>query len=233
MKLRPIQQKDVPKILSSDEDIYPVSLSSSTFETWLLKSNRYNEFGMMYVNNDDEIVACCIVIPLNMYGFMKLINGELKEKDISDEHLFSTETETNKVGLHFYHIEKYDKYCCKKFHEVALRDLSNVLKHVEQKRKSKLQVIGCSALAVSKEGIHLFYNVLNFKELGSSYCNEHLLTKNGKVHIVKTTKNGEIEEYLEKGFTYLNRCKLLVSFPGEISKVWTFLKPNDLYLKFV
>jgi hypothetical protein len=71
-------------------------------------------------------------------------------------------------------------------------------------------------------GIGLFFNKLNCREQ-AFVTTEHILEKDGKIALVEISSQDELAKKLSKGFVYLNRCKMLVTYPGEPSLVWDYI----------
>lgn len=80
-----------------------------------------------------------------------------------------------------------------------------------------LKVIGFSGLAVTTQGIGLLYNKFNYRE------RDFLRRKDGILEILDTNSQEELGSKLKKGYEYINRCKMLVTFPWELSIVWNYL----------
>jgi hypothetical protein len=53
---------------------------------------------------------------------------------------------------------------------------------------------------------------------------EHILEKNGRIHIAEIKNQEELVNKLSEGYFYRNRCKMLVTCPGEPSLVWEYIR---------
>lgn len=224
MKLRSIQQEDFIKILKSDAEVYPTSTPVTTqlFNTWF---SKHPEFGMIYTNDKQELLACCIIIPCNKEGFEKLISGKKNESELSVLDIFSVDKHDH-IGLHIYHIEKYQKISGS-FRDTVLRDLSTILANL-RKIKSSLKVIGFSGYCTSKSGINLFYNEWNCRER-EFLSQEHILVhkETNKCLLVKMNTQKELDKLIQQGYVYSNRCKMLVTYPNELSVVWSYIQAEN------
>ena len=86
----------------------------------------------------------------------------------------------------------------------------------------KLKIIGFSGLAVTGEGISLCYNKLNMRE--REFINtEHIIELNKKLEIIDNPTKEELNQKIKQGYSYKNRCKMLVLYPNEPSIVWNYL----------
>lgn len=109
----------------------------------------------------------------------------------------------------------------KKFYEESLKELKNILKNL-RKDNIALKIIGFSGLCVTRSGIGLFENIFGCKE--REFINtEHILKKDRKIEVFYTHSKTDLKEKLDQGYELVNRCKMLVTYPGEKSIVWTYL----------
>jgi hypothetical protein len=210
-----LRDKDYDWLMKKDYEIYPSDkpATKDVFEQWYLNDP---EFGIVF-RESGEIKATNITIPLNRKGWEGLINGRLIESECKQEYIFNSRNDYE-IGLHVYHIRKSDGV--KEFYKTALLALNEIL---EIKRTdSRLRVIGLSALCVTKMGIGLFFNRLNCREQ-AFVTSEHILEKNGKILLTEINSYEELAEKLDKGYAYINRCKMLVTYPGEPSLVWEYI----------
>jgi len=217
MTYRTISKEDYSKLLELDKKVYPTDdpVTPEILDQWF-RNNP--EFGMIFEENG-EISGMCIVIPLNKNGWNKLISGELLESDLNEDTIFDNNRDSE-LGIHVYHIEKFGD-SKKKFYEESLTGLNELIKSLKQSN-SLLKVIGFSGLCVTAQGIGLFYNKLNCRE--RDFINsEHILVKGGKLEIFDSDSQEELESKLNQDYEYINRCKMLVTYPGELSPVWKFL----------
>jgi len=96
MLLRKIEKSDYDLILHLDSKVYPVSpenkINSLIIDNWY---NKYPEYGMIYIDkkNESNIVAMCIIIPMEYETWEKLIKGECFENNIN----IKWDTNNNKI----------------------------------------------------------------------------------------------------------------------------------------
>lgn len=215
MNIRSIEEKDYDFLLELDKKVYPTDspVTPEILNEWY---QRNNEFGILFEEN--EIQGMCIVIPLNKNGWERLTKGELLESELSSETIFDNSRD-KEIGLHIYHIEKFtDK---KRFYQNCLAELNKRVCSLQETNKD-LQIIGFSGLCVTSQGIGLFYNKFNCRE--REFINsEHILRKDDQLEIFDTESNSDLQNKLEAGYEYLNRCKMLVLYPSEPSIVWRYL----------
>ena len=225
MELREIRKEDYQLILDLDKQIYPTD-SPVTLENIAKWYQNNPEFGLVY-EEDGKIVGISIIIPLNAEGWKQIEEGKVFESELTDNMIFNP-SKDHELGIHMYHIEKFEHNALapiREFYKTVIRDLAVVVNELKKKHK-KLKVIGFSGLAVTKEGIILCEDKLGCKER-AYVCDEHVLKKGGKKYIIKADKvhlKDIIEPKIKDGFSYLNRCKMLISYPGEKSLIWEYLK---------
>lgn len=225
MQLREIKKEDYQLILDLDKQIYPTE-TPVTLEN-IAKWYRNNpEFGLVY-EEDGKVVGISIIIPLNAEGWKQIEEGKVFESELTDKMIFDA-SKDGELGIHMYHIEKFERNALapiREFYKTVIRDLAVVVNELKKKHK-KLKVIGFSGLAVTKEGIILCEDKLGCKER-AYVCDEHILKKGNSKFVIKADK-AHLKEILEPkikdGYSYLNRCKMLISYPGEKSLIWEYLK---------
>jgi len=208
MIIRSITKGDYKKLLDLDKEVYPTD--SPVTEKILDKWYALNpEFGMIYEENN-KIIGVCIVIPLNKKGLEKLINGELAESDLDDKWIFNNKKD-KAIGIHGYHLEKL-KPEIKSFYKTCLQDLSLIINNLKN-HNPKIKVIGFSGLCVTKDGINLLENEFNCRER-KFISRENIIEKEGRKKIILTEEKDKNIK-LPKGYILLNKCKMLVTYPGE------------------
>ena len=76
MIARAVERKDYPLILKLDRRAYPADspVTSKILDKWYAKNP---EFGLVY-EKDKAICGICIAVPLNRFGWDKLINGRIR-----------------------------------------------------------------------------------------------------------------------------------------------------------
>ncbi|MEM3369769.1 MAG: hypothetical protein QXE90_02860 [Candidatus Micrarchaeia archaeon] len=226
MELRPIRKEDYQFVLELDKLIYPTD-SLVTLED-VGRWYKYNpEFGMVYEENG-SIVGISVVIPLNSEGWKQITEGKISESGITDEMIFNP-LKDKELGIYMYHIEKFEHNALapiREFYKTVIRDLAVIVNKLRSKHK-KLKILGFAGLAVTKEGIILCEDKLGCKER-SYICDEHVLKKEGKKYVVKADQmhlKQIIEPKIKDGYSYITRCKMLVTYPGEKSIIWEYIKP--------
>jgi len=215
MKFRPIKKEDYDLILDLDRKVYPTKhpVTKDIFDKWYYQNP---EFGMIYEENN-KIKGVYIVIPLNFKGWRELIAGNLAEADLNENTIFNN-LRDKELGIHIYHIEKLDK-SLKNFHRTCLNYLAKEINKLKSVNPS-LRIVGLSGLCVTNEGINLFKNKLNCRER-EYICREHIFEKDGKKHLFLVETNKELSNLTKKGYSLINRCQMLVTYPGEKSIVWS------------
>ncbi|KAL6042524.1 N-acetyltransferase domain-containing protein [Balamuthia mandrillaris] len=249
MRLRPVREADFDLLLSLDQKVYPCEdVTYNALKAWY---RRNPEFGMIYdLPDDGEIVATAIFIPLNEKGWNKLINGELDEGELGPEEIFDAERDSA-IGIHVYHLEKLDNKV-RSFFQTAMTDLNAIIQRLreakakrqqlalpltEEQGQQLLKVVGFSGLAVTNNGIGLLFNKLNMMER-DYICQQHILQRKAirrsghssaadknesDLTVFKCCTKKELAQKLAEGYDYVNRCKMLVTYPTEPSIVWIFL----------
>ena len=224
MLLRKIEKSDYDLILQLDSKVYPVSsenkINSLIIDNWY---NKYPDYGMIYVDqkNKSNIVAMCIIIPMEYKTWEKLIKGECFENNIN----VKWDTNDNKIGVHLYHIEVLNRNIVgKEFYKTMLKDLNQIAK------KYNHNIIGLSGYCVTVKGNRLFQKTLNCKNADD--LNED---KNKKSEfIIKDHNNLKIIEMLfdtdiDKINGYVSKCNMLYTKRNEnndnmsASLVWNYL----------
>lgn len=216
MIVREITPKDYEFLLELDKKVYPTEfpVTEDIVASWYQKNP---EFGLIF-EEGLNIEGMCIAIPLNRNGWEGLTSGKLLESEL-DENTIYDSARDDEMGIHIYHIEKFD-YEKKDFHKKALKGLSKLISSMKGENP-KFKVIGFSALCVTLQGIELFYNKFNCGEK-EFLNNEHILEKGNRKIVIESDSNSEIEDKISQGYEYVNRCKMLITSPGEISVVWKY-----------
>ncbi|MBS3092929.1 hypothetical protein J4466_05940 [Candidatus Pacearchaeota archaeon] len=218
MELKTIRKENYRVLLELDKKVYPTDspVTPRVLDQWY---QRNPEFGMVY-REKGKIVGLGIAIPLNAKAWKRLINGELAESDLNSETIFDN-SKDKEIGIHVYHIEKLDK-SIKEFHKTFLIDLSKIIGKLRIKNPN-LEIIGFSGLCVTNEGIGLLSRKLTCKEREYK-CNEYILEKDNKKIVFKADSKKELDSKIADGYKLINRCQMLVTYPGEKSIVWEFFK---------
>lgn len=216
MELKSIRKEDYKLLLELDRKVYPTDspVTSAILDQWY---QRNPEFGMIY-QEKGRILGLGIAIPLNARAWKKLINGELAESELNSETIFDN-SKDNEIGIHVYHIEKLDK-SIKEFYKTNLLDLSKIIDKLRIKNPN-LKVIGFSGLCVTNSGIGLFSEKLNCKELKYK-CGEYILEKDGRKIVFKANSKKELDNKIAERYSLINRCQMLITYPGEKSIIWEF-----------
>lgn len=215
MKRRTLSRADYDKLLELDAAVYPTDqpVTPEILDAWY---QRNPEFGIVY-EQDGELQGMCITIPLNKDGWQQLTRGEIEESDLDSTTIFDNHKD-EAIGLHVYHIEKFTD--TPGFYKQALTDLSALVNKLRESN-NELEVHGFSGLCVTAQGIGLFANKLNCRE--RDFINtEHILEKADEL-LIFDDENEELEARLDDGWEYKNRCKMLITHPGEPSIVWQYL----------
>ena len=217
MKSRILTEKDCELILDMDKKVYPTSspVTKEIIKSWYIKNP---EFGVVFEENN-RIDGVLIAIPLNKQSWKKLINGKLKESEMSEKTIFDNSLD-RELGIHIYHIEKLDTNI-KEFYKISLNYMASLLDNLK-KKNNNLKVIGFSGLCVTPEGINLFEKKFNCKER-DFVVQEHILEKDGKRIVLETESKEVIQNKIDDGYNYITKCKMLVLYPKENSVVWDYL----------
>ncbi len=138
---------------------------------------------------------------------------------MNSEYIFDNSRD-KELCLHVYHIEKLSEI--KNFSILVLEKLQKIISKLKE-TNSNLVVSGFSGLCVTSQGIGLFYNKFNCRE--RDFINsEVILEKNSKIKIADEENLEELNKDLSQGWSYKNRCKMLVTYPNEFSIVWNYLR---------
>jgi hypothetical protein len=211
---RSITKKDYALLLQLDQRVYPTDnpVTAQTLDQWY---EHNPEFGIIFEEND-KISGICIIIPLSRVGWDKLTSGKLEEADIHGQDIFRPGID-REIGLHCYHIEKMSQV--DNFYEVAYSALGKIISSLDP----GCSIIGVSGYAVTLAGINLAYNKLNRRER-SFISNEHIVSKNGVIEVLHDPTQRDLEKKLDDGYEYITRCKMLITYPNEVSIIWKYLK---------
>lgn len=214
--IRAISKLDYKLLLELDKSVYPTNnpVTDKVLDSWY---SRNPEFGIVFEYNG-VITGFGIAIPLNKSGWNNLISGKLSEADLNLDTLFDNKRD-KEIGIHIYHIEKLGNQ--NNFYELVLKELSNIISNLREFNPN-LKVIGFSGLCSTSQGISLFYNKLNCKER-DFLRSEHILQKDGKLIIFDSNSQKELSLKIKDGYKYINRCKMLVLYPNDLSIVWDYL----------
>jgi hypothetical protein len=219
MDVRALQPRDYDQVIASDKAVYPTAspMAADAMARWY-RNNP--EFGIAFEQNG-TLCGICVAIPLNTRGWTDLISGRLSESQVDDSAIFK-EGIDNAIGIHIYHIEKHPAWgSAQPFYKAALHALRGALQHV-QRADVVPDVIGFSGLCVTAQGIRLFADTFNCRER-DFVSTEHILKKNGKIEVFDAASPQALADKLSDDYEHLNRCKMLVSYPGESSVVWEYL----------
>ena len=219
VNLRSINKKDYKRILGFDNRVYPTAdpVTPAIMGSWYANNP---EFGMVY-ELGGRTVGVCTFIPLKRSSWEKVINGKLSESDLGSKDIFDIQKD-NEIALHNYHVEKLlltENY--------YIRILYNLNKLVENLKKinPKLKIVGLSAFGTTSLGLNLFQNRFNFQEK-KFISTEHILLKGKKLSLFDEKDGGqkELAKKLQNGYTYYQRCKMIVLEPSDFSLVWSYVK---------
>ena len=226
MLLRKIEKSDYDLILQLDSKVYPVSpenkINSLIIDNWY---NKYPEYGMIYVDakNKSNIVAMCIIIPMEYETWEKLIKGECFENNIN----IKWDTNNNKIGVHLYHIEVLNRNIVgKEFYKTMLKDLNKIAK------KYNHNIIGLSGYCVTVKGNRLFQEILKCENADNLNKDKN---KKSEFIIKDNNNNLKIIELpydtdINKINGYVSKCNMLYTKYNENnndrndSPVWNYIK---------
>jgi len=214
-----LRNSDYAWLLENDFKIYPTDtpVTKKIINNWYINNP---EFGIVF-RDGNKIEGMNITIPLNRNGWEKLVAGELLESDCDDRYAFNNQRD-REIGLHIYHIRRTGD--SKDFYKESLGAINQNLCKL-RKNNNGLTVVGFSALCCTKMGIGLFYNKLNCRE--RAHINtEHIFKKNEKLKIFEIKTQEEMNEKLQNDYVYLNRCKMLLTYPKKPSLVWSHIKAD-------
>jgi hypothetical protein len=202
MKVRPVAAKDYKLILELDKKVYPTQnpVTARILNNWY-KENP--EFCLVYTENN-KIVGLCVALPLNTQGWTNLVEGKIAEAELSPKTIFNDKRD-REIGIHLYHIEKLDK-SIKNFHNICFRDIEKLINSLKIDNKS-LKIIGFSSLCVTKDGLRLFSDILNYKE--SKFKSTEYILEKGSKKILVTTKE-DMYKKLKHGYELITRCQMLI-----------------------
>lgn len=129
-----ISQDVLKRIYASDQDMYPVPLSFERLQNWVAQSP---ELSVCYLDSaaegcdspgDAVEIGAVIVLPLRKSQWEELLVGRLKEIEVDASIMFgSSDTdELQDVGLHIFHIERFEgcgRTKVQRFAEFVLEDV--------------------------------------------------------------------------------------------------------------
>lgn len=157
--LLPLDSFDLPSLLGADASLYPSPLTLNSLTSWVATAPYLS---LKYLSSLASKSPCgvCVVLPLLSQHWEALIRGDLKEWDITPEHLWSPSNPSvagEMVGLHVWHIERlkdwelewsgkdgFGKYCWK--------EVDNAIKYMLQEGCSG--VMGYSGTKYPQAPIH-------------------------------------------------------------------------------
>jgi len=219
VNLRPINKNDYKRILGFDNRVYPTAdpVTPAFMGTWYTNNP---EFGMVY-ELGGRTVGVCTFIPLKRSSWEKVINGKLSESDLGSKDIFDIQKE-NEIALHNYHVEKL--FLTEDYYVRILNDLNKLIENLK-KINPKLRIAGLSAFGTTSLGLGLFQNRFNFQEK-KFISTEHILLKGKKLSLFDEKDGGQkgLAKKLQNGYTYYQRCKMIVIEPSDFSLVWSYIK---------
>lgn len=213
---RSIRPADYDLLLRLDFAVYPTieQVPKEVMDQWF----RLNpQFGLVF-EEGGRISGMNIVVPLSPQGWQALLSG-VDERELSGDLIYDPERD-RELGLYCYHIERIDEQ--PGFYMQALAALGEVVSSL----RPAPRLLGYAAWAVTGQGIGLHYNKLNMREREHIW-DGHIMSLAGEKEIVTDLSLEVLRQKLEAGYVYHNRCKLLVTYPGEASLVWQYLKTGS------
>lgn len=110
--LVPLDSSDLPALLNADASLYPSPLTLASLTSWTATAPYLS---LKYVPSSTSKSPCgvCIVLPLLSRHWEALIRGNLKEWEITPDHIWSPSSPSAKgetVGLHVWHIERFESW---------------------------------------------------------------------------------------------------------------------------
>lgn len=231
IRVRAIRSDEYDYVLGLDGELFPIAdpPTPAALRIWY---SRNPEFGMMMDDTDSgQIVGVNIIIPLNEQGFLGMMSGEVSEASVCSEHIYNAERDDT-LALHCYHIEKMGRVSG--FVHYALRELCRIVIEAKQQRRRALKIVGWSALCASTSGVNLFQNTLNFREIEPGQ-QKHILRRKVpageqqavagyEMRLVDSADQQEVFGYMEQGWEYHLRCRMVGTWPGDVSLVWHMLE---------
>lgn len=143
--IMPLSSPDLPSLLGADASLYPSPLTLVSLASWI-DTAPYLSFKYLSSLASNSPCGVCVILPLLAHHWEALVRGDLKEWDITPEHLWSpsnlSATE-EKVGLHVWHIERFGgwqpEWSGKEgFSRYCWKDVDNAVKYMLQE--------GCSGI---------------------------------------------------------------------------------------
>ncbi|KAF8247999.1 hypothetical protein K440DRAFT_661070 [Wilcoxina mikolae CBS 423.85] len=135
----PLSPHLIPTLLSADASIYPSPLTLPQLTSWITATPSSS---LQYLTPDNSLCGVVVTLPLSLHHWTRLINGEIKEWDITPD-MFADDDDDG--GVHVWHVERYPPWKREwgRFAEVVQRDLG-------------LRSRRWSALCVTGEGVEMF-----------------------------------------------------------------------------
>lgn len=177
-------------------------------------------------------MGVCIVLPIYRSYWRELVDGRIHEWDVGPGMVWRPRgggaesregeregkgegegegEEEREVGLHVWHIERFPHWeeHWGRFGGYVWRDIQRL---VSEHKAEGLRVIGCSALAVTEDGVRLFGDGMGWGEAGE-YRGQWVVARRGETRIVEKGV-WEREGGEEEGWEVVGNCVMFVKMGG-------------------
>jgi len=147
----------IQEIHSSDQSIYPAPLTYERLKSWVESCPELSisyKFSVGESDEDQPLAGVVIVLPVKGEYWRDILVGKLKETDIHPDTFVRDADVETEVGLHIFHIEKFDAWNeeigkfdgLRPFAEFALQDAKEIVENKGWK------ILGYSALTATAAG---------------------------------------------------------------------------------
>ncbi|KAL7748488.1 hypothetical protein RI367_006183 [Sorochytrium milnesiophthora] len=226
---RPLTAADVQRILDEEARLYPLAqpLSVSHVLSW---TRHTASLSATFWDDSAAYAGSLVVVGVTESAWTQLLNGQLDEEDIAEQHLYQPQHHHHhrRIGLYLYHIERGDGFPKRQsFAIYALR--YHLAPAIEQLRREygPLEVIGMAALAVSRSGIDMCLNTLDMREVHDRQCEVRYIlrpppTSDQLLVLRRVEAQAQLNMLLRDGYRVVNRCRFVSTSSGNdgMGVVW-------------
>ncbi|KAI9765551.1 MAG: hypothetical protein M1839_005417 [Geoglossum umbratile] len=213
----PLSEEVLRDIYFSDQSMYPAPLTYDRLQSWV---KVCPELALSYVapTKDKDateppiVIGAAIVLPVQGKYWRDLVVGKIKEIEIDAATMLTIQT-GEEVGLHIFHIEKFDSWQqlgegfdgkLRPFAEYVTADMGEIV------LQRGWKVLGFSALTATSAGQKCCTR-MNYKPSGYQEIFVQTAKSGGKIEMYCMFP-GESGPMLEEGDEVINRSDMMVRF---------------------